>query len=283
MQPSCVRRTRLRPTCRGHDVARRTAMGAHSGQRISQSAVTRYEGRVGCSHGVGTDSHEHGLGCTASSATGSNHSMRTRRYSARSASVFFGRIGLPMRESVRQTHPDVTKTLGAGRRLRRSLTIALTAMTFIAVGFPALAQTVTIRATIESLSEKEIHLRLRSGGTLTLPRVDVIAGDLSTGPSTKHADSTNRPAPDASASGSIPTYDVRKQCSADWPTEPNALATCDKGQEEALAALRSRNMAGNERQAIRHHCAIQWPQNYRLRNACEEEAVRALRADRRVQ
>jgi hypothetical protein len=49
------------------------------------------------------------------------------------------------------------------------------AMAFIAAGLPAFAQAVTIRATIESLSEKEIHLRLRSGGTPTPPRVDVIS------------------------------------------------------------------------------------------------------------
>jgi hypothetical protein len=62
-----------------------------------------------------------------------------------------------------------------GRCRRRSLTITLTAMAVIAVGLPTLAQTVTIGETIESLSEKEIHLRLRSAGTLTLPRVDVIS------------------------------------------------------------------------------------------------------------
>jgi hypothetical protein len=142
---------------------------------------------------------------------------------------------------------------------------------------PALAQTVTIRATAISQSEKQIVLRLRSGDTLTLPMTDVVdtTSTPSVGPQTEtpqrsESDSTNQLA--------IFPYDVRTQCAADWPTEPNMLASCEKGQQEALAALRSRSMPGHEQQAIRNHCTTQWPQNYRLRNACEEDELRALRA-----
>ena len=137
----------------------------------------------------------------------------------------------------------------------------------LCAAWPAGAQTVTLRATVQSQSAQHIVLRLHSGEIVQVPRADVVTSPSSVPKPVGTMGPTTRP---------FPLYDVSTQCVTDWPSDDFMQAACKRGQQEAFDVLAARSMAGNEHEAIRNHCINQWRTNYRLRNFCEEEALRAL-------
>ena len=139
---------------------------------------------------------------------------------------------------------------------------------------PADAQVVTLRATVESQSAQYVTLRLHSGERVRVPLGDVVNTPLS-GSKTAESVATTQTA------RSLPLYDWAKQCAREWPSDDFMQTTCKREQQEAFAVLTARSMTGHEREAIRGHCSNQYPTNYRLRNFCEEEELRALQSKNR--
>ena len=150
----------------------------------------------------------------------------------------------------------------------------IVAIVMLCPAWPVGAQTVTLRASVESQSLDHVVLRLNSGELVRVPRGDVVKTPLGAQQPAGTSGTGNTTPP-------FPLYDVSKQCVSEWPSDDLMQTTCKREQQETFTVLTSRRMVGHERQAIRDHCSNQYRTSYRLRNFCEEEELRALESKSR--
>jgi hypothetical protein len=205
--------------------------------------------------------------------------------------------------------PDQIDT---AQRMKTAIACCLVLMCWASA---ALSQTVTVKATVQTQSERDVVLRLDSGGAVVVPLADVLdvaAPGASAAPHDASAtresdayrvvrceelrefpslvppetlardlrelecDSLAAAPPASQAPSAVPTYDVRQQCATRSPTDVQMRAFCEKQQQAALASLRRRVMTSSDRQTIRRRCLGEFPQNYQIQNFCEEQQIKAL-------
>src|SRR5262249_45615627 len=141
----------------------------------------------------------------------------------------------------------------------------------VVIAAPAWAQTVALKGRIQSQSTTEAVIRLESGALVTVPIAD-LASDAPDAASSGGSNLAKTPV----SSSSVSSYDVRRQCAAEWPSDFQMRAFCEKKQQEALGNLQKRTMTSQDRQTIRRGCLGQWPTDYQMRNYCEEQQIKAL-------
>ncbi|MGH8672797.1 MAG: hypothetical protein ACREVG_00650 [Burkholderiales bacterium] len=94
----------------------------------------------------------------------------------------------------------------------------------------------------------------------------------------------------ASASG-VPAQDPASaepvliaQCKAEWPTNFEMQAYCQKQQRKAVAKLNRPfplDLPAEVGAVIRSQCAQEWPDNYEMREYCEGQQIDGYRTARR--
>jgi hypothetical protein len=53
-------------------------------------------------------------------------------------------------------------------------------------------------------------------------------------------------------------------------------AYCERTQREAVAKLQARGMSTTDQRTIRSKCEAEWPEDFSVRNYCEETQLKAL-------
>jgi hypothetical protein len=86
--------------------------------------------------------------------------------------------------------------------------------------------------------------------------------------------------PPASASPLATIDDVIKdKCTRDWPTDPKMQAACQSRQHAGVMAISKRQIATTrpEYGIVHAACEKQFPDDFVLRNVCEEQQLKALK------
>lgn len=83
------------------------------------------------------------------------------------------------------------------------------------------------------------------------------------------------------ADAPLPTIDdvIKNKCARDWPTDPKMQMTCQSRQHAAVIALSGRQVATMKPEyAIVHAaCEKQFPDDFVLRNVCEDQQMKVLK------
>ncbi len=123
-----------------------------------------------------------------------------------------------------------------------------------------------------------IRIQLLSGKTIEVTKEDwssewseIVTAAQQNREKEKAARSSAEP-PDDSVAAPL----IRSKCLTEWKDDFRMRKYCEDQQQEALEALRARQLTGPLAK-IRSNCAKEWRDDFRMRDYCEKQQLEALR------